>query len=103
MDPTRPRPPRAGAPARNSGTIVMTPELPLSPEYYRRFFEEAPVGLALCRMEDGSFVAVNQAFADILGQTVEATMKLEYWHVTPQKYEALEQVQLRLLKEKGAY
>jgi PAS domain S-box-containing protein len=79
----------------------MTSDLP--PQHYRLFFEEAPVGLALCRMEDGSFVAVNQAFADILGRTVEETIKLGYWHVTPKKYEALEQVQLRLLREKGEY
>ena len=35
---------------------------------YRILFNEAPVGLALCRMDDGSYVAVNKAFAAILAR-----------------------------------
>src|SRR5688572_29147163 len=37
-------------------------------------FQEAPIGLALCRM-DGRLVAVNQAFADLIGYSREDALK----------------------------
>jgi PAS domain S-box-containing protein len=64
----------------------------------------AKPALILCRLDDGSFVKVNKAFADMIGYSVEETLNLSFWHLTPQTYEKEEQVQLANLKsEKGEY
>jgi len=48
-----------------------------------------PMGLALCQM-DGTLVYVNAAFANIIGYTPQASIKLSYWELTPKKYEPQE-------------
>jgi PAS domain S-box-containing protein len=68
---------------------------------FRELFENAPIGLAVCDF-DGQMHLVNQAFADILGRSIEETLKLEYWHVTPRRYEKQEQEQLAEAR-KGRY
>ncbi|PRP97872.1 Blue-light-activated protein [Enhygromyxa salina] len=68
----------------------------------RRLYEDCPVGLALCRM-DGRFIDVNPAFAAILGRTVEDTLALTYWDITPPTYDADEAQQLDLLERTGRY
>lgn len=73
-----------------------------SEEYNRNLFELSPTGLALCRM-DGSLVDVNEAYAKIIGRTVEETLKLSYWDITPEKYAEQEQQQLHSLKTTGRY
>jgi PAS domain S-box-containing protein len=60
-------------------------EDPSREEIYREFFEQALYGCVISRM-DGKFVLVNQAFADILGLTIEETLKLTYKNVTPIEY-----------------
>ncbi|WP_152555016.1 ATP-binding protein [Desulfonatronum thiodismutans] len=71
-------------------------------KYSRTLFDESPIGLALCRM-DGSLVDVNPAYARIIGRTVDETLSLTYWDMTPEEYESLEQAQLRFLAETGRY
>ncbi|PTN34337.1 LytS/YhcK type 5TM receptor domain-containing protein [Desulfonatronum sp. SC1] len=71
-------------------------------KYSRTLFDESPIGLALCRM-DGSLVDVNPAYARIIGRTVEETLSLTYWDITPEEYAALEQAQLRFLAETERY
>ena len=70
--------------------------------YDRILFELLPVGLALCRM-DGTIVDVNPAFAAIIGRTVEETLALTYWEITPEKYAAQERSQLETLAKNGRY
>lgn len=73
-----------------------------SERYNRALFEQSPIGLALCRM-DGHFVDVNPAYASIIGRTVEETLTLNYWDITPKKYANQEQSQLDSLRENGRY
>jgi PAS domain S-box-containing protein len=46
-----------------------------SETYYRRLFDELPIGLALSRL-DGSLVEINAAYAQILGRDVAETLSL---------------------------
>jgi PAS domain S-box-containing protein len=71
-------------------------------EHNRRLFELSPIGLALCRM-DGELVDVNPAYAQIIGRTVEDTLHMTYWDITPEKYAEDEQRQLESLNKTGRY
>ncbi|MEW6652725.1 MAG: PAS domain S-box protein [Bacteroidota bacterium] len=71
-------------------------------EYNRILFKISPVGLALCKM-DGSLVDVNPAYSKIIGYSVDDTLKLTYWDITPRKYEIEESMQLEKLKNTGRY
>ena len=77
-------------------------QLAESEAFNRQLIEEFPIGLASCRM-DGQLVFVNTAFAEILGRTVEETLSLTYWDITPTKYADQEAEQLRLLQTEGRY
>ena len=70
--------------------------------FVNRLFESTPVGLALCKM-DGTLIKVNPAYAAILGRSVEETLGLNYWQITPEKFHSLEQVQLESLQRQGRY
>jgi PAS domain S-box-containing protein len=89
---------------RRLSTAVQERTLALqqSENYNRALFELSPTGLALCRM-NGVLVDVNPAFADILGRTVEETLGLTYWEVTPEKYAEQERAQLESLQTAGCY
>lgn len=76
--------------------------LKASEVYNRALFESSVIGMALCRM-DGALVDVNQAYAGIIGRTVEETLKLTYWDITPEKYAAQEQAQLESIEKTGSY
>ncbi len=73
-----------------------------SEQYNRLLFELSPIGLALCRM-DGGLVDINPAYAAIMGRSVEETVKLSYWDITPVKYQEQELEQLKSLEETGRY
>ena len=73
-----------------------------SAQYNRTLFNESPVGLVLCRM-DGSMVDVNTAYADMIGRTVEETLQLSYWQITPEEFHEQEQEILKLLEATGRY
>lgn len=73
-----------------------------SEHYHRMLFERSPIGLALCRM-NGDLVDINLAYARIMGRTIEETLELTYWDITPEKYAADEQQQLENLKNTGRY
>jgi len=70
--------------------------------YNRILFDQSIIGLALARM-DGQLVDVNEAYAKIIGRTVEETLKLTYWELTPKKYAEQEQLQLESLNSTGKY
>jgi len=73
-----------------------------SKEYNRLLFNTSPIGLALCNM-DGSLVDINLAYAEIIGRTIDETLKLTYWDITPEKYAAQEALQLKSLDSTGHY
>lgn len=72
-------------------------------------FEDAPYGLALTcydpypKYKQGDLVAVNKTFADLIGYTVSEVMKLNYYQITPKRYQDDEKEQLKELEAKGSY
>ncbi|UXM82634.1 CHASE domain-containing protein [Shewanella seohaensis] len=74
-----------------------------SEQRYRTLFDKAPVGHALKRLEDGQFVAINQAFMDITGYTLEELQTLDPWELTPIRYRVSETEQLERLKQTRRY
>jgi len=77
-------------------------ELKKERDYNRLLFEKSLIGLALCKM-DGKLIDVNEAYAKIIGRTVEETLNLTYWQITPEEYREEELKQLELLKTTGRY
>nr|WP_115406699.1 EAL domain-containing protein [Shewanella morhuae] len=74
-----------------------------SEQRYRSLFDKAPVGHALKRVDDGQFVAINQAFSDITGYTLAELNQLEPWALTPLRYQLSENEQLTRLKQTDRY
>jgi PAS domain S-box-containing protein len=56
-----------------------------SQTYNRNLFESSSIGLTLNRI-DGSFVDVNQAFANIVGYSIEDLLKIKCSDITPEIY-----------------
>lgn len=73
-----------------------------SEQYSRMLFETSSIGLALTKL-DGKFVDVNPAYVKIIGRTIEETLKLDYWDITPKIYISQEQQQLEDLNKTGHY
>jgi PAS domain S-box-containing protein len=71
-------------------------------QYFQAFFEQSPYGCVLAKW-DGSFVRVNQAYADILNRTVEETQRLSYKDVTPEEYFAVDAQQIAILQRDGKF
>lgn len=71
-------------------------------EKLRGLFELCPLGICLADME-GRFVEFNEAFLHMTGYTEPELVVLDYWALTPKKYEAQEAVQLEQLRETGRY
>ena len=87
---------------QNTTLVEQARQLQESEQYNRKLFEQSSIGLVLCRM-DGGLVDVNPAFARIIGRTIEETLALSYWDITPETYAADEQQQLETLKKTGHY
>ncbi|MDW7998779.1 MAG: PAS domain S-box protein, partial [Thermodesulfovibrio sp.] len=77
-------------------------ELKKERDYNRLLFEKSSMGLVLCKI-DGTLVDVNEAYAKIIGRTVDETLKLTYWDITPQEYKEEELKQIESLKNTGRY
>lgn len=73
-----------------------------SEEYNRFLFDHSVTGLALCTM-DGSLIDINPAFSELIGRSIEETLLLSYWDITPEKYKLEEEIQLSLLETEGRY
>jgi PAS domain S-box-containing protein len=73
-----------------------------SEAYNRTLFDQSPIGLALTNM-DGKLLDVNHAFAEIIGRTIEETLRLSYWDITPKEYAAQEQKQFDEIVTTGRY
>ncbi|WP_026376300.1 PAS domain S-box protein [Aestuariibacter salexigens] len=76
-------------------------------QYEKQKFEQfvtlAPVGIAINKLEDGSFDFVNKEFSRFTGYDVDELNNMDYWQLTPEKYAEDEQVQLGSLQETGRY
>ena len=68
----------------------------------RGLFELSPLGIALTDMK-GCYVEFNESFRRISGYTDEELKTLDYWALTPKKYEAEEAQQLESLARNGHY
>lgn len=73
-----------------------------SEQKLRGLFELSPRGAILNDMS-GRFVEVNKAFQNISGYTAEELGNLDYWALTPKKYDADEAKQLDSLERTGYY
>ena len=71
-------------------------------EKLRGLFELSPLGIALTDMS-GRYLEFNEAFRAICGYTAEELRLLDYWTLTPRKYEAEERRQLESLERFGRY
>lgn len=80
----------------------MEEELRVSEQYNRTLFNQSTIGLALASM-DGKLVDVNPAYSEIIGRTIDETLNLTYWNITPEKYAWQEKQQLESLKANGHY
>lgn len=76
-------------------------------EQEKRKFEEfvslAPVGIAINKMENGKFEYINAEFARFTGYDIDELNSMDYWQLTPSKYEAQEMAQLEALTAQGSY
>ncbi|KHF25912.1 PAS S-box/diguanylate cyclase domain-containing protein [Solemya velum gill symbiont] len=73
-----------------------------SEEKLRGLFNLSPLGIALTDMK-GHFLEFNDSFLRICGYTSEEVKALDYWALTPKKYEADEAKQLESLERTGVY
>lgn len=80
----------------------LTNEIESSRQYNRTLFNETPIGLALTDF-NGKMIDVNPAFLELTGYTEAEVLELSYWDLTPRKYEAQEQEQLKLLIKYDCY
>lgn len=71
-------------------------------EKLRGLYELSPLGFALTDMQ-GHYIEFNEAFRAMCGYSAEELMALDYWMLTPRKYEAEEARQLESLQRTGRY
>ncbi len=79
-----------------------TADLRASKTRLSTLLEQSPIGLALSRL-DGSLVEVNSAYAQILGRSIDETLHLARWDITPEAYVKDEQRQIDSLNQTGHY
>lgn len=70
---------------------------------FEKFVDLAPVGIAINSIEDGSFEFVNETFGKMTGYSLDELNQMDYWQLTPKKYEKQELQQLDLLNTSGHY
>ena len=68
----------------------------------RGLYELSPLGIVLTDAA-GHFIDFNMAFRNICGHSAEQLRNLDYWALTPERYEAEEARQLELLASRGRY
>jgi len=68
----------------------------------RGLYELSPLGIALTDMK-GRYVEFNEAFLRICGYAADELKAIDYWTLTPRKYEADELRQLEALERTGYY
>jgi len=73
-----------------------------SDRHNRRLFEHATIGMALCGM-DGALMDVNRGFAEIIGRSVEETLRLKYGDIAARHYAEEDQHPIEILEKTGRY
>jgi diguanylate cyclase (GGDEF)-like protein/PAS domain S-box-containing protein len=98
-----------GQPLKMLGTVQDVTErknleeaLKESDEKLRGLFELSSLGIALTDM-DGRYIEFNESFRRICGYPEDELKSLDYWTLTPKKYEADEARQLAQLTSTGHY
>lgn len=99
----------AGKPLRMIGTNLDVTELRQyenalmeSEAKLRGLYELSPLGIALTDL-NGKFVSFNESFRRICGYNALELETLDYWDLTPKKYERMEATQLKRLMKHGSY
>ena len=77
-------------------------ELTESEKKLRSLYELSPLGIVLNDM-DGHFEEFNNSFQTICGYSENELKELDYWQLTPEKYESEEALQLESLEKTGCY
>ena len=72
-------------------------------EKFEKLVNLAPVGIAINRLSDGGFDYVNEELSRYTGYRLDELNNMDYWQLTPQKYEQDEQAQLVSLSNTGRY
>jgi PAS domain S-box-containing protein len=86
----------------SSDAGVTSPSGWLFPGLYQELFQRVPLAMALTD-ELGRFIDVNQAYADLIGRTVEEALKLSFWDITPPEYHRQNQEEINRLGETGSF
>ena len=73
-----------------------------SESYNRMLFEKSTIGLVLSDV-NGNLSDINNAFASILGRTVDETKQLNYWDITPSENAQIEKIQFDRLEQFSHY
>ncbi len=68
----------------------------------RKLFELSPLGIAMTDM-NGRFIEFNEAFRRICAYSYNELKAIDYWTLTPKKYESMERQQLQSLGQTGRY
>jgi PAS domain S-box-containing protein len=79
-----------------------TDALRKSEEKFKQLYERAPLGISQISWA-GRFLQVNEAFARIVGRSVEECLQLTYWDFTPREYEAQELAVLEAVRRDGHF
>lgn len=80
-----------------------TAELEREKRKFEEFVNLAPIGIAITRFDDGSFQYINDEFARFTGHSIEELNRMDYWQLTPKKYEELEHKQIESMQKTGRY
>ncbi|RYZ61991.1 MAG: PAS domain S-box protein, partial [Proteobacteria bacterium] len=73
-----------------------------SEEKFKALFEFSPLGMARVSWE-GQLLQVNESFARMIGYTPGEATTLNYWDITPRKYEEQEYLILELVRRHGRF
>ncbi|MFN4149526.1 MAG: response regulator [Candidatus Sericytochromatia bacterium] len=74
-----------------------------SEEKFKSIYDLSPVGISLNDYEKGKFLEANEAFLNSTQYTKEELLDLDYWTLTPKKYQEEEIIQLKNLETNGKY
>ena len=92
--------------SQNRALIKIQSQLDLSnkesEEKLRGLYELSPLGIALTDM-NGHYIEFNDSFCRICGYSEDELKVLDYWKLTPRKYQAEEMYQLESLSKTGHY
>ncbi|WP_019508338.1 PAS domain S-box protein [Pleurocapsa sp. PCC 7319] len=71
-------------------------------DYHRTLWNNSPIPQAVYQF-NGTILDANQAFANLIGRTLIATLGLNIWAITPAKYHASQSIDRASLDTKGKF